>query len=148
MSGKRIGWIKWHRSVVLYGLVLDIVETKVEGVFNLEYGVWPDSKHKIMSKDVVKINDKSCLRVGKTFATTQMPKEKKDSIEIEVETINLIHNLKNDTYKITAWSPRFLRIVPFQKVDSISKICERARKNKVFQEKQIGTDGKIRYLND
>jgi len=146
LTGKRIGWIKWHRTSLLYGLVTDVFETKVEGVYNIEWSVDPGS-YQISKKNTREVHGKKFLLGGKTFATTLEPKIGKGIIQIELETLNFIHDKRSGTYDITAWAPRFLRIASDRKTpDTVADAVKRAIKNRVYQEKIIKPDGSIEYL--
>lgn len=146
LTGKRIGWIKWHRTSLLYGLVTDVFETKVEGVYNIEWSVDPGS-YPISKKNTREVRSKKFLLGGKTFATTLEPKIGKDIIQIELETLNFIHDKRSGTFDISAWAPRFLRIATDRKTpDSVADAVKRAIKNRVYQEKIIKPDGSVNYL--
>ena len=146
LTGKRIGWVKWHRTSLLYGLVTGVFETKTEGIFNIEWSVDSDS-YPIAKKDTREVHGKKFLLGGKTFATTLEPKIGKDIIQIELETLNFIHDKRSGTYDISAWAPRFLRIATDRKTpDSVSDAVKRAIKNRVYQEKIINPDGSVEYL--
>lgn len=147
LTGKRVGWIKLHRTSLLYGLVTDVFETKTEGVFNIEWSVDPDS-YPISKKNTREVHGKKFLLGGKTFATTLEPKIGKDIIQIELETLNFIRDKRSGTYDISGWAPRFLRIATDRKTpDSVADAVKRAIKNRVYQEKIIKADGSVEYLS-
>jgi len=147
LTGKRIGWIKWHRTSLLYGLVTEVFETKVEGVYNIEWSVDPGS-YQISKKNSREVHGKKFLLGGKTFATSLEPKIGKGIIQIELETLNFIHDKRSGTYDISAWAPRFLRIASDRKTpDTVADAVKRAIKNRVYQEKIIKPDGSIEYLS-
>lgn len=146
LSGKRIGWIKWHRTALLYGLVTDVFETKTEGVYNLEWSIDP-GKYPISKRNEQIVDGKKYLLGGKTFATTMLPEIGKDIVCIELETLNFTHNRKTDTFNITGWSPRFLNLAKDRKKpDSVQDAVKRAIKNRIYQEKAIEEDSSVTYF--
>jgi len=137
---------KFHNNVVIRGIVIEPVQTKVSTVYNLSFGCLA-GKHEILKKDQTEVGPyEKVLTIGSTFAA---PYVKRGSvIEVECETINhIIHeDIEGNPVEITAWAPRFMRVVPGAKPDSIDDILRKARKeNHVLQEKIIKSDGTVIY---
>ena len=137
---------KFHNNVVVRGIVIQPVQTKVETVYNLIWGCLA-GKHEILKKDQTEVGAyEKVLTIGSTFAA---PYVKRGSvIEVECETINhIIHeDIEGNPVEITAWAPRFMRVVLGAKPDSIDDILRKARKeNHVLQEKIIKSDGTVIY---
>ncbi|MHA1329609.1 MAG: ATP-dependent DNA ligase [Candidatus Hodarchaeales archaeon] len=142
LKGIRSGMVKFHNSTVVYGKVLKIKETKVKGVYNYYFGIEP-GKYK---GKVEELENVFYHRIGRTFSTSLKAKVG-DVLEIEGETLNVEHNLKDDTWNLSLWAPRVMRKVD-RKADTIKEAIERARKNYCLQEKEITEDGEIIYLSD
>jgi len=103
---------KFHNNVVVRGIVIEPVQTKVSTVYNLSFGCLA-GKHEILKKDQTEVGPyEEVLTIGSTFAA---PYVKRGSIiEVECETINhIIHeDIEGKPIEITAWAPRFMRVVP------------------------------------
>jgi len=142
LKGIRSGMVKFHNSTVVYGKVLRVKETKVKGVFNYYFGL---EKGDINAK-VEELENRFYHRVGRTFSTSLKAKVG-DVLEIEGETLNVEHNLKDNSYKLSLWAPRVMKKVD-RKPDTIKEAIERAKKNFCLQEKEITEEGKIIYLSE
>jgi DNA adenine methylase len=144
----RGGWIKWHSNALIYGIVIKRNPTKVETVFNYDYGIFP-GKYKIREEDLIEVEGKKYVKVGTTFNTDEK-KNRGDLIAVECETLNLIDNKKRDTFEVTAWAPRYIYLdkteepIP-EKADTIEAVVEKARKNRVLQKKTITEEGVTLY---
>jgi len=109
LDGRRSGMIKFHNSAILNGIVTEVKETKVKDIFNYTYGIDPQN---YAIEDVVVVDEKTFLKVGKTFSTSIKAK-KGDVIEVEYETLNLEKHETDDEefYKVTCWSPRVMKVL-------------------------------------
>jgi len=144
----RDGWIKWHGNALLYGTVIKRNPTKVETVFNYDYGILPTG-YKIDEKDLVEVEGKKYVKVGTTFNTDEK-KNKGDMIAVECETFNFITDRRTNTVGVTAWAPRYIYLdkteEPVPKVaDTIGEVVEKAKKNRVLQKKTITKEGETLY---
>jgi len=140
----RNGWFKLHNTAILAGIVVEVVETKVKGVYNYRYAI-DQEDYEVKPGDLAEVRNREWLEVGKTFST-----EKKvargDIIEIEFETLNFIRDERSGTVKVTAWVPRFMGVMPERSTpDKVDEVVKRARKNKILREKTITTEGKTVY---
>ncbi|MHA1226259.1 MAG: ATP-dependent DNA ligase [Candidatus Hodarchaeales archaeon] len=142
LKGIRSGMVKFHNSTAIYGKVLDIKETKVKGVYNYYFGLEP-GKYKMKTEELGNV---FYHRSGRTFSTS-LKADKGDVLEIEGETLNVEHDLKDDTWRISLWAPRVMRKVN-RKADTVKEAIERAKKNYCLQEKEITKEGKIIYLSE
>jgi len=147
-TNSREGWVKWHHNALLYGIVLKRNTTKVETIFNYDYGILP-GKYKVKEEDLVKMNNKNYIRVGTTFNTDEK-KEIGDLIAVEFETLNLIEDKNTDTYSVSAWVPRYIDIdntleeIP-KEANTLEEVVSKAERNRVLQEKHITKDGVTIY---
>jgi len=135
-------WIKYHKNAILYGVVLEAIETKAPGVYNYRYGVRP-GKMKVRRSDLVEVNGELILECGKTFSTSKRLR-RGDYLCVEFETLNLIK--RNDEIEISAWVPRF--IGEADHVDDLDTVIKRARDNGVLQIKEIDESGNVVYKAD
>jgi len=142
LEGIRSGMVKFHNSTTVHGRVLKIKETKVKGVYNYYFGF----KSKDYKAQVEKLGNEFYHRSGRTFSTSIKAKIG-DVLEIEGETLNAEHNLKNNTWKLSLWAPRVMKRVK-REPDSIEEAIKRAKKNYCLQEKEITKEGKIIYLSE
>ena len=143
-SGKRPYMsLKFHNSTTFIAIVLNSVETKTKGVYNLEYGILA-GKRPTEEKDTHTIDGKEAVNVGKSFSTKENPVEG-SGILIEAETINVTYDSRSKTFDLSAWAPRMLGKTDkkFQTMEAIEK---QAIKDHVFQAKIIDKDGKMHYL--
>lgn len=107
-SGRRpYQMLKYHLSTKFVAVVLEAVETKTKGVYNLKWGVLP-GKRNVKDDLIRKIGDTEYVYGGKTFATTKG--KRGDLILIECETLNIIYDAEEKAFSISAWSPRMLGI--------------------------------------
>jgi len=146
LTGSRpMSWIKFHNSSQFTAIVIEAVETKTKGTFNLKWGLLPGNlavKESILRK----IKGKDIALGGKTFAITEEAMGRRgDHILIECETFNLIFDMKSKTYDISAWAPRCLGKSD-KEVDSIKSVKKRAISDHVYQGKVIDGNGKVHYL--
>ena len=139
LKGIRSGSVKFHNSTVVYGKVLQVKETKVKGVYNYYFGL---EKGGIKAK-VEELENTFYHRVGRSFSTNIKAKIG-EVLEIEGETLNAEHNLKEDFWRLSLWAPRVMGKVD-RKADTIKEAIERAKKNYCFQEKEVTDEGKIIY---
>lgn len=151
LTGRRKpSWIKYHVTTKFNAVCLKAIETKVKGVFNLEWGLLiPKGKSgdDFDKSDHVYVDaiDQLVISGGKTFSTTQSPKKGK-TIEVECETFNVTYNKEKGTYSFSAWAPRFLKELPGSvNPDTVSEVEKRAIRDGVFQAKVVTKD-KIYYL--
>ena len=136
-------WLKFHNSTIFVAIVINSIETKTKGVYNLEYGILVGKKP-VKEKDIRDVDGKEILYVGKTFSTTKnLPKGSK--ILIEAETVNITYNVKNKTFDLTGWAPRMMGPTD-KKAQAMDEIEQQAIKDRVFQAKIIDKDGKTHYL--
>ena len=137
---------KFHNNVVVRGVVIEPVETKTEGVYNLVWGCLAGD-HPILKKDETEVGPyERVLTIGSTFAAPYV--RRGATIEVECETINYIvhEDLEGHPIELTAWAPRFMREVPGAKPDTVDEILRRAAKeNHVLQIKRVMPDGSVRY---
>lgn len=137
-------WFKLHNTAILHGVVVEVIETKVRGVYNYRYAI-DQEDYKVKPGDLAEVKDREWLEVGKTFSTEKKV-SRGDIIQIEFETLNFIKDEKSETVKVTAWVPRFMKAVPERgKPDKVSEIVRRARKNQILREKVITKEGKTLY---
>ncbi|NIM91374.1 MAG: hypothetical protein GTO17_10560, partial [Candidatus Aminicenantes bacterium] len=149
-GNSRDGWIKWHANALLFGRVIKRNETKVETVFNYDYGILP-SKFKVDEKELVEIDGKKYVKVGTTFNTDEK-KSKGDLIAIEFETFNLIEREQEpeNIFEVSAWAPRYIYLenikqsIP-KEADTIEAVVSKAKRNRVFQKKTVTKEGETLY---
>ena len=145
LDGKsRDGWIKYHKNDLIFGEVIERVDTKVPTVFNYRYGI---QKGKYKTKEEETFNN--LVEVGKSFNT-----EKKlnagDMIAIEFETFNFVSDENDDTLSVSAWVPRFIPLehveekVPSE-IDDIDSVTNKAKQQGILQRKTITKDGETLY---
>lgn len=143
-SGRRpYQLLKYHNSSQFTTIVLDAIETKTKGVYNLKYAVLAGDRP-IQEKVTRMINGKKAVYVGKSFAVKEkIPRG--EAIIIEAETVNIIYDIKKKAYDITFWAPRYLGKTD-KKPQTIDEVESQAIKDRIFQAKLIDKDGKIHYL--
>ena len=143
-SGKRPYMsLKFHNSTTFTAIVLNSVETKTKGVYNLEYGILAGNRP-TKEKDTKTVDGKKVLYVGKSFSTKENPAEGA-GILIEVETVNITFDARSKTFDLSGWAPRYLGITD-RKPQTMEEIEKQAMKDHVFQAKLIDKDGKVHYL--
>ena len=144
LAGKRaISWIKFHNATTFVALCLNSIETKTQGIYNIEWGVLPGER-KIKESDSKISSRHTVIYGGKTFTTTKQPTVG-SKILIECETFNVIYDKRNKTFSISAWAPRFFGVTD-KKLQTIEEIEKQAIKDHVFQAKVIDEKGKTHYL--
>ena len=146
LTGRRPkSWIKFHNSVQFVAIVLEAVETKTKGVFNLKWAILP-GKRRVKEKIIRKINGMEVAYGGKTFAVTEKELgHRGDHIVIETETFNVVYDMREEAWDFSAWAPRFMGKTD-KPVDTIDAIEKRAIAKRCFQAKIIEKDGKVHYL--
>jgi len=145
LEGRSEAQIKFHNSAVIAGIVIERIETKVEGTFNYRYGVSP-GKHEPDKDDAVKLGGKTYLEAGKTFSTNTKAKPG-DVLEIEVETLNLTRH-PDGAVSVSGWAPRVMGVIEDRKEpDTIEQTVASAKEGRVFQEKEITEEGETIYLD-
>ena len=143
LGGRRpASWIKYHNSTTFTAIVLNAIETKTKNVFNLEWGILP-GKRSVKEELVRKIDGTEYIYGGKTFSTKKG--KRKDRILIECETFNVIYDMQDSEYDISAWAPRMMGITD-KAVQTIDQVERNAIEDRVFQAKLIDEDGKMHYL--
>lgn len=144
LTGRRkMSWIKYHNSSQFTTIILNPIETKTKGIYNLEYAILAGDRS-IQEKVTRMIDGKKAVYVGKSFAT----KEKVlrgESVIIEAETVNIIYDMKKKAYDVTFWAPRYLGKTD-KKPQTIDEVEDQAIKDRVFQAKLVDESGKIHYL--
>lgn len=144
LAAKRAtSWIKFHNSTTFTAIVLDAIETKTKGVFNLEWAILAGNRP-IREKDARIIDGKKAVFGGKTFSTKQHP-ARGSGILIECETFNVTYYQKEKAFDVSAWSPRFMGTTD-KSPQTIDQIEAQAIKDRVFQAKIVDEGGKIHYL--
>ena len=136
-------WIKQHNVTTFTAIVLNSLETKTKGVYNLEYGVLA-GKRVIKEKDTRDVDGKKAVHVGKSFSTKENP-AKGSGILIEAETINVTYDVRSKTFDLSGWAPRMLGVTD-KKPQTIDEIERQAIRDHVFQAKIIDKEGKTHYL--
>lgn len=143
-SGKRpYQLLKYHISSQFTTIVLDSIETKTKGVYNLEYAILTGDRP-IQEKVTRLVNNKKAVYVGKTFATKEKV-SRGTPIIIEAETVNIIYDMRQKAYDVTFWAPRYLGKTD-KKPQTIDEVEQQAIKDRIFQAKLIDEGGKIHYL--
>jgi len=156
----RDGWIKWHGNCLIYGIVIERIQTKTEGVYNYRYGINPQNynispEHLQESEEfgrLVEVKNEDWIEVGKSFNTDDKL-NRGDLIAIECETFNLIDNKKTGFTEVTAWAPRYIYLdqteepVP-KTADTIDEVVAKAKKNRVLQKKTITVEGETLYESE
>ncbi|MEM4720515.1 MAG: hypothetical protein QXT73_00460 [Candidatus Methanomethylicaceae archaeon] len=128
---------KFHNNVVFTARVIEPIETKVKGIFNLRYGILP-GKMTVLKSDIEEAGGEELIEVGKSFAAPYVDRGK--NIKIEAETINVIYRYDKAAdsevpIQISAWAPRFMGVTT-DSTDTIEDLIERAKKeNHVVQYK-------------
>ncbi len=91
-SGRRpYQMLKYRNSTTFTAIVLNAIETRTKGVYNLEYAVLA-GRRPIKEKALRAIGNKKAVYVGKTFSTSQKIR-REESVVIEAETINVIYDM-------------------------------------------------------
>jgi len=142
-SGRRpYQMLKYHLSTTFTAIVLEAIETKTKGVYNLKWGI-STGKRKVKDQIIRKLGSVEYAYGGKTFATTKGSRG--DKILIECETFNVIHDMGDRVFDFSAWAPRMMGITD-KSVQTIDQVEAQAIKDRVFQAKIIDEDGKTHYL--
>jgi hypothetical protein len=95
---------------------------------------------------MAEVGDEELVEVGKTFSTN-VKCSRGELIQVEFETFNLTHRLKNDVYEVSAWAPVFFqRLESRGEPDELDDILKRAEKEHILQEKEILETGETVYL--
>lgn len=142
------GWIKFHNNALLYGTVIKRNPTKVETVFNYDYGILPGTLS-VREEDLIEVEGKKYVQVGRTFNTDEKKKQG-DLIAVEFETFNFVDNKKTGSIEVSAWAPRYIYLdsteesVP-KEADTIDVVIEKAKRNRVLQKKTITPEGETIY---
>jgi len=137
-------WLKFHKSVVFKGVILERIETAVKGTYNYRYGV-AVGKESVKPDEMEGAGNEKIISLGKTFSTN-LRGEKGDIIEIEAETFNFIDDRKTGTVSASAWAPRVLSMaVGRGKADTLQAVRARARRDGVLQEKTVNEKGETVY---
>jgi len=143
-SGKRpYQMLKYHVSTTFTAIVLDAIETKTKGVYNLEWAILAGNRP-IREKDARIIGGKKAIFGGKTFATTKHP-TRGSGILIECETFNVTYRQKEKAFDVSAWAPRFMGTTD-KSPQTIDQIEAQAIRDRVFQAKIVDEQRKIHYL--
>ena len=147
-GNSRGGWAKFHNNALLFGIVIERLPTKVKTIFNYRYGIDPE-KYSVKAGDLAEVKGNDYLEVGKSFNTNEK-KERGDIIAIEFETFNFIKDEEKDTISVSAWAPRYIPLkntgekIPTQP-DTLSAVLQKAKRERVLQEKRITKDGETIY---
>ena len=134
--------LKYHLSTTFTAIVLEAVETKTKGVYNLKWGILP-GKRNVKDSIIRKIGVTEYAYGGKTFATKEG--KRGDRIFVECETFNVIYDMEDQAYDFSAWSPRMMGITD-RAVQTIDQVERNAIEDRVFQAKLIDESGKMHYL--
>jgi len=140
-GNSREGWVKFHVSALLRGIVLDAIETKVPGTFNYDFGLAIEDE-KVNPKDVAEVAGMEYLEVGKTFSTA-IKADPGDVIEVEFETLNYTVDPEGFV-TIGAWAPRVMKVVEEQPF-TIAEALRAAADGGVLSLKEISPDGETIY---
>ena len=141
-GNSREGWIKFHKSAVLVGRIIQAIETETPGTFNYRFGLALDDT-RVNPKSVEEAKGKEVLEVGKTFSTSLKGKEG-ENIEVEFETLNWSID-KDGTVEVSAWAPRVMSIGDTGDFDTIKEARSKASEADVLQVKEETEEGAIIY---
>jgi DNA adenine methylase len=145
------GWIKYHKNVLFYPIIIERVKTKVPTIFNYRYGV-DIGDMGTGNEPLIEIDGRKIIEVGLTFNTAEKL-ERGDMIAVEAETINLTDDNENNKILISAWVPRFIPLdktlekVPSEP-DTLKSLIQKAAFSEVLQRKTINKDGITLYESE
>ena len=138
--------LKFRKSFTLNAIVLDLTETKTQGVFIITWGLVNDETSRpVIPENIKKIGDSEYMVSGKTFSTKLKP-EIGDHIKIEAESFNSIYYEELHLFDVSAWAPRVLEVTD-EDIDTIKSAENKASEVFLLQLKVVNADGQIDYLN-
>ena len=141
-GNSREGWIKFHKSAVLTGIVVERIETKTAGTFNYRFALEAGDE-KVSPETIVDVDGKEYVEVGKTFSTS-IKAEVGQLVEIEFETFNWTVDA-DGLITVSAWAPRVMQISEDDSPDNIDEVYHAADDQNVLQVKQIYPQGETIY---
>jgi len=140
--GRTKCWWKFHKSIDAVVTVIRRNETKTKGVYVYDYGIEAKKRKGLLPHPTEQVKGKTLHLIGRTFMTNEFMNPG-DRFWVEAETVNLIENLDDGTWRFTFWVPTFL-----EKTDraehSPEEIIRGAKSENIFQWKVI-KDGKTIY---
>jgi len=140
--GRTKCWWKFHKSIDAVVTVIRRNETKTKGVYVYDYGIEAKKRKGLLPHPTEQVKGKTVHLIGRTFMTNEFmnPGER---FWVEAETVNLIENLDEGTWRFTFWVPTFLKKTE-RAEHSPEEIIRDAKSENIFQWKVI-KDGETFY---
>jgi hypothetical protein len=140
-TNAREGWIKWHVNTLIRAIVIEPIETKVEGVWNYRVGIDPQD-YPVAPGSVSEVAGKEYLEFATTFSTTKkFPRG--TVISVEPETVNLEYDERKGTIRLTTWVTRVIEETTGP--DNLETVVKNARRDRCLQVK-VRTEEEVQYL--
>jgi len=114
LDGLTDQWLKFKKMAEIHAIVLDNIETKTKGVYNLVVGVRVPPGWKVPEKHLRELNGKKYIVIGKTF---NVKGYKKPGTIVTVSFHTLNHYIDSQTGEqwIHIYEPKFIEVREGQK---------------------------------
>jgi ATP-dependent DNA ligase len=121
-------WVKFHKNILVTGVVIQRTETESGDVWNYEYGILSENP-----ATPSEVNGNVYEKVGTTFST-DIRIDEGDKIDVEVEGVRV--DVKEGKEDITVWVPRVIGKSD-EKIDSADDVISRAEEVGIISVEQV-----------
>lgn len=129
-------WIKWHKHLVITGLVAGKTETATKGVFVYTYGVDPGD---IDPAEPLNVKGRKLAMMGKTFSTSQ-DLSVGDIVRVESENLTEIKQQDGKT-EVNHFAPRVLDPADGMGLSDVPQLRRQAKRLGIYVGKEVLEDG-------
>lgn len=148
-TNSKDGWIKWHKNTLLYGIVVERIETKTTGVYNYVYALKLGDYKAKKESDLFSYKDNNYIKIGKTF-NVDIKHEIGDLIAVEFEAFNMVKYDDGFSIEVSAFIPRYIHLENTleknpNEANMVEEIVNKAERNGCFQLKVIHKNGEVIY---
>jgi hypothetical protein len=126
-------FVKFHKNILIHGIVTERKETKTDGVFNYRYAIKSPNP-----ATPVEVGGETYEDVGYTFST-KVKANVGDIIEVEAETVNVED--KDGQVDVTAWVPRFIGVSERKEADTVDAVIDAAEDEGILSIQDQKSDG-------
>jgi len=129
--------VKWKKMGELHAIVLEKIETKTKGIFNLRIGLRIPADWKVPKGRILSTKGKDYMYIGKTFNVAK-DVSVGDIISLSFHTLNFYRNSMTDVQYVTVYEPKFVDVRPEQKQpDSAEEAVKIAREKEILTTKRL-----------
>ena len=135
LDGLTTSWVKWKKMADIHAVVIESIETRTKGVYNLRLGLRIPAGWKVPRDKIASVKGKQYVYIGKTF---NVKGYKSPGTIVTLSFHTLFHHVRKrtDEQYVTAYEPKFIEIRPQQKTpDSAKEAIAIAKKAELYEQK-------------